>query len=233
MTLSEKEKIAGFLNLSNDFLTSGYKNTHRPLCLQTENIESTQESDCLEKIAQDIKKCLNCNLGKTRKNAVPGEGVQNPLVLVIGEGPGADEDTQGRPFVGKAGQLLDKMLESINLSRNSNCFIANIVKCRPPDNRDPHPPETEACINFLHRQIAILNPKIILLVGSIAFQSLLNIKETVGKMRGKFINYDTGTKIIPALITYHPSALLHNENFKRPSWEDLKLLRSKIESLQN
>jgi DNA polymerase len=162
---------------------------------------------------------------------VPGEGVSEPLVMVIGEGPGADEDSQGRPFVGKAGQLLDKMLTSINLSRTTNCFIANVVKCRPPNNRDPYPEETTSCARFLQRQISLLKPKIILLVGNIAAHTLLYTKERVGKIRGKFMEYQTENLTIPLLVTYHPSALLHNEDYKRPTWEDLKMLRSKIDSL--
>ena len=142
--------------------------------------EQTQEAVSLasggatiESIAQKIAACARCPLSKTRKNVVPGEGAANPLVLVVGEGPGADEDEQGRPFVGKAGQLLDKMLAAINLSRDKNCFIANIVKCRPPMNRDPAPEESQACRSFLDAQIHVLKPKMILALGRVALQNLL------------------------------------------------------------
>ncbi|MDR2542943.1 MAG: uracil-DNA glycosylase [Treponema sp.] len=234
MTSLEKQNIADFLDLTNDYLSCGYLSEKKVYDFDnTENfIENTQGSkndDSLEQIALEIKSCQNCQLGSTRKNSVPGEGVTNPLVMVIGEGPGADEDTLGRPFVGKAGQLLDKMLAAINLSRNTNCFIANIVKCRPPNNRDPYPEERAACSFFLHRQILLLNPKIILLVGNVAAQSLLKATEPVGKIRGKFFDYKIENVTIPVLVTYHPSALLHNENYKRPAWEDLKLLRTKID----
>ncbi|MDR0324060.1 MAG: uracil-DNA glycosylase, partial [Treponema sp.] len=139
------------------------------------------------------------------------------------------EDAQGRPFVGRAGQLLDKMLSAINLSRDTNCFIANVVKCRPPGNRDPHPEETSACAHFLERQITLLNPKFILVAGRVAAQTLLKTTEPIGKLRGKTIDFSVGDISIPLLITYHPAAILRNEGLKRPAWEDLKLLRSMID----
>ena len=165
----------------------------------------------------------------TRTNAAPGEGALQPLVIVIGEGPGAEEDAQGRPFVGRAGQLLDKMLASINLSRNSNCFIANVVKCRPPNNRDPYPEETAACAHFLERQITLLKPRFILAAGRVAAQTLLKTTEPIGKLRGKFKELTVGNMTLPFLATYHPAALLRNEDLKRPAWEDLKLLRSMLD----
>jgi DNA polymerase len=149
--------------------------------------------------------------------------------MVIGEGPGAEEDAQGRPFVGRAGQLLDKMLISIDLSRNTNCFIANVVKCRPPNNRDPYPEETSSCARFLERQITLLNPKFILVAGRVAAQTLLKTTEPIGKLRGKFKELTVGNTAYPLMITYHPAALLRNEELKRPAWEDLKLLRLRIE----
>jgi DNA polymerase len=148
--------------------------------------------------------------------------------MVIGEGPGADEDASGRPFVGRAGKKLDEMLASIGLSRESNCFIANVIKCRPPGNRDPQPDETAACSGFLRRQMKLLNPRFILCAGRIAAQTLLNTSDPIGKLRGKFIDFDSGDRTIPFLATYHPSALLRNEELKRPAWEDLKLLRSAL-----
>ena len=233
MTLSDKQTVANFLDISKDYLCGGYKSERKEYSFDTPNvsIENPLKNDTLECIANEINSCKNCQLGQTRKNSVPGEGVKNPLVMVIGEGPGADEDTQGRPFVGKAGQLLDKMLSAINLSRTENCFIANMVKCRPPNNRDPYPDEREACSGFLNRQILILKPKIILVVGSIASQTLLNSTDSVAKMRGKFFEYKIENLTIPLLVTYHPSFLLRSEDFKRPTWEDLKLLRTKIDEL--
>lgn len=178
----------------------------------------------LDSIAKKISACQNCILAKTRKNVVPGEGVPNPAVLVIGEGPGADEDAQGRPFVGKAGQLLDKMLAAINLDRGKNCFIANIVKCRPPMNRDPSPEECAACSAFLQAQIHVLKPKMILAVGRIALQKLLDTSIGITKMHGKILDYNG----IPFMATFHPSALLRDESYKRPAWEDLKIFRAKL-----
>jgi DNA polymerase len=149
--------------------------------------------------------------------------------MFIGEGPGYHEDQQGLPFVGPAGQLLDKMLASIGLYRDKNCFIANIVKCRPPSNRDPLPEEAASCRDYLLRQIQILKPKIILSVGRIPTQFLLNTSEGITKLRGKLMDFQG----IPFLPTFHPSALLRDENLKRPAWEDLKLLRKNIDELQD
>ncbi|GHU09811.1 uracil-DNA glycosylase [Spirochaetia bacterium] len=199
---------------------------------------SNTAPDSLEAIAAEIRACKKCRLCEQRKNAAPGEGVLQPQVLVIGEGPGADEDAAGRPFVGRAGQLLDKMLASINLSRETNCFIANVVKCRPPENRDPQNDEMDACIPFLLRQIAILKPRVILCVGRISSQKLLNTETGITKLRGKFHQFSFDSSIppvspIPLLPTYHPSALLRNEELKRPAWEDLKVLRSKLAGIDD
>ncbi len=206
----------------------------------------------LAEIYTEIKKCKACRLCGHRKNAVPGEGPQDFKnnhsdtagsvrqnqpegicedieVMVIGEGPGADEDAQGRPFVGRAGQLLDKMLAAIDLFRTRNCYIANVVKCRPPGNRDPLPDETAACRHFLDNQIKLIKPKAILIVGRIALQNILQTAEGIGKMHGRFLEYGG----IPVMATYHPSALLRNENLKRPAWEDLKLFRTKLNEIQN
>lgn len=190
-------------------------------------IQSGTTAVTIENLASKILKCTHCQLARTRTNVVPGEGVTNPDVLVIGEGPGYDEDMQGRPFVGKAGILLDKMLAAIQLDRKSNCFIANIVKCRPPQNRDPFPEEQEACFSYLEAQIKILKPKMILCMGRISGQKMLNTTEPVGKLRGNFFEYNG----IPLMITYHPSALLRNQELKRPAWEDLKKFRAKLDEL--
>lgn len=189
--------------------------------------ESNSSPLTIESISSKIQKCTHCQLARTRTNVVPGEGVPHPDVLVIGEGPGYDEDMQGRPFVGKAGILLDKMLAAINLSRTTNCFIANIVKCRPPQNRDPFPEEEEACFSFLEAQIKVLKPKMILCMGRISGQKMLNTQEPVGKLRGNFFEYNG----IPLMITYHPSALLRNQDLKRPAWDDLKKFRQKLDTI--
>ena len=194
---------------------------------------SEAPADSVDAIAADIGGCSVCALAPTRTNVVPGEGAPHPLVMVIGEGPGADEDRAGRPFVGKAGQLLDKMLASIGLSRDKNCFIANMVKCRPPGNRDPEAGEIAACFPYLERQINLLKPKVILCAGRIAAQNLLKTSRGINALRGEFTSIKIGDTFIPVLPTFHPSALLRDESNKRPAWEDLKLLRSKLESLGN
>jgi DNA polymerase len=240
MTPEQKTVLARFLDRAGDYLGDGYGRPRE---------EYVFTGDSLEKIAADIHSCRSCFLGTARANAVPGEGVENPLVLVIGEGPGQDEDRTGRPFVGKAGQLLDKMLAAIGLDREENCFIANVVKCRPPGNRDPAPMEALSCRPFLNRQIACLRPRIIFCVGKVAANLLLENAEeaTIGSLRGRFFEYPAGKyaaalgvpaperpelQPLPHLASYHPSALLRNEDLKRPAWEDLKLLRSKLEGLK-
>jgi DNA polymerase len=180
--------------------------------------------DSLEGIAAEISACSRCRLCEKRKTAVPGTGSSRPLVAVVGEGPGADEDEQGLPFVGPAGKLLDKMLLAIELSRETNAFIANVVKCRPPMNRDPAPDEQAACGQYLARQLAILRPSFILTVGRVPTQALLGLREPVTRLRGRFHSF----RGIPLLPTYHPSALLRDESLKRPAWEDLKFLRERI-----
>jgi len=226
MTKDDKQKIAEFLDLASDHLSTGYQTVAREY--QFCDDVSKEQIDTIEQIAHEIKVCRNCPLWEKRTNAAPGEGVLQPLVLVIGEGPGEDEDRQGRPFVGRAGQLLDKMLDSIGLSRKTNCFIANVVKCRPPFNRNPYPEETAACASYLDRQIALLKPKFILVMGVIAAQSLLQTTDSMKKIHGKFTEISVGGMKIPLIATYHPAALLRNEEYKRPTWEDLKLLKSKF-----
>lgn len=183
----------------------------------------------LQNVYENILNCSACPLCQNRKNAVPGEGVtENVDVMVIGEGPGADEDIQGRPFVGKSGQLLDKMLAAINLYREKNCYITNVVKCRPPNNRDPLPGETASCRHFLDSQIEILKPKAILIIGRVALQNVLQTTDGIGKMHGRFFEYSG----IVTMATYHPSALLRDVNLKRPAWEDLKVFRRKLNEIK-
>ena len=198
--------------------------------IKTPEAESFTHSSktTLEEIASKIARCTRCTLARTRNNVVPGMGVENPDVLVIGEGPGYDEDKQGLPFVGKAGILLDKMLAAIGLDRKSNCYIANIVKCRPPQNRDPFPQEQDACFSFLEAQINILKPKMILCMGKISSNKMLNQKSPIGTLSGQFFEYNG----IPLMVTYHPSALLRNEQLKRPAWDDLKMFKAKLDEIK-
>ena len=182
------------------------------------------EKSTIENINSKVLACKRCALCAGRRQAVPGMGAENPLVLVIGEGPGEEEDKQGLPFVGPAGQLLDKMLAAIHLYRNKNCYIANIVKCRPPMNRVPFPEEADACRPFLDAQIAALKPKAILCAGSTAVKNLLHTNSGVMKLHGKVLDYNG----IPLVTTWHPSALLRAPENKRPAWEDLKIFRNEL-----
>ena len=185
-----------------------------------------EPSDALGALMAKAATCTACVLSATRKTVVFGQGVPSPQVLVVGEGPGAEEDNQGLPFVGASGKLLDKMLASIGLSRNENCYIANIVKCRPPNNREPAPDERATCMPFLREQIRILKPRAILCAGRTAAQALLETTEGINRLRTR--QHDL--KGIPLIATYHPSALLRDESLKRPAWEDLKRLRDLIAS---
>ena len=187
-----------------------------------------KEGLTLSELNAKILRCTKCPLARTRNNVVPGEGVEHPDVLVIGEGPGYDEDMSGRPFVGKAGILLDKMLAAINLDRTKNCFIANVVKCRPPNNRDPEAEEQSACSGFLEAQIHLLKPKMILCMGRIAGHKMLDTQTPLGQLRGQFYDYNG----IPLMVTYHPSALLRDESLKAPAWQDLKAFRRKFEEIK-
>jgi uracil-DNA glycosylase len=236
MTAEEKKSITFFIDLASSQARGGYFREEREYSFSDDTDAVGSPGSSLSPggrvspdiITAGIRDCKGCRLCETRKNTVPGEGAPDPLVMVIGEAPGADEDSSGRPFVGKAGQLLDKMLGSINLSRESNCFIANIVKCRPPENRDPQPDEIAACAGFLECQIHSLKPRFILCVGRLSSQTLLHSAEPVGKLRGRFTDCKIASMTIPLIATYHPSALLRNEDLKRPSWDDLKLLRTAL-----
>jgi uracil-DNA glycosylase family 4 len=167
-----------------------------------------------------VKDCTHCKLCSTRTQTVFGVGVENASLMVVGEGPGADEDAQGEPFVGRAGKLLDEMLKSIGRSRKDNVFIANVVKCRPPGNRDPETDEAEACRPYLERQIQLVKPKLIVALGRIAAQRLLQTDEPLSRLRGPIHTY--GPDNTPLFITYHPAYLLRSPREKAKSWDDLK-----------
>jgi DNA polymerase len=173
----------------------------------------------LVQLYESTKECLNCPLGHARTKYVFGAGNPDADLMFIGEAPGHDEDMQGIPFVGRAGQLLTKMIEAMGLKREQ-VFIANILKCRPPNNRDPNTEEVTACISILKKQIEIIRPRFICMLGRIAAQTLLATDSTLGKLRGTLHDWN-GSKV---LVTYHPSALLRNPNWKKPAWEDLQLL---------
>ena len=180
----------------------------------------------LNVMQEAIQNCQRCRLGQTRTKLVFGTGNPHSKVLIIGEAPGADEDAKGEPFIGRAGQLLTKMLEAIQFDRK-DIFITNILKSRPPNNRDPKPDEVEACEPYLWKQILLINPKLILCLGRVAGTNLLKINESLGKMRGNIYDY-YGIKV---MVTYHPAALLRNPDWKHGAWEDLKKFRRMFEEL--
>jgi uracil-DNA glycosylase len=169
---------------------------------------------------KEVSVCEKCELHKTRTQTVFGVGNADADWLIIGEAPGADEDRQGEPFVGRAGQLLNSMLLAMGLQREQ-VFIANILKCRPPNNRDPKPEEVIACEVYLRQQIALIKPKIILAVGRIAAQNILKVDTPIGKMRGNRYRYPDSE--LPVVVTYHPAYLLRSPREKRKVWEDLKI----------
>jgi uracil-DNA glycosylase len=179
----------------------------------------------LEEIASMVHACTRCDLYRTATHGVPGEGNPRAELMCVGEAPGASEDASGRPFVGQAGQLLTKILQAINLSRD-DVFIANVLKHRPPGNRNPRPDEVEACRPYLVRQIELVRPKVIIAFGSFAAQTLLETKLAIGKLRGAVHRYHG----IPVIVTYHPAALLRNPSWKRPTWEDVQLARRLLDN---
>jgi DNA polymerase len=180
--------------------------------------------DSLDKIRADLGDCQRCKLWQTRTNIVFGEGNPNAELMFVGEAPGADEDASGRPFVGRAGQLLTKMIEAIQF-RREDVYIANILKSRPPDNRNPEADETKVCIPFLYRQIAVIRPKLIVTLGNPATQGLLETKVGITKLRGELQEYPRlpGIKVLP---TFHPAYLLRSPDKKREAWEDLKKVKA-------
>lgn len=201
------------LNLTSDYLTTGNTREHSGLEIS---------ADSLEEISHEISVCTKCKLCETRTQSVPGRGAVKPALMIIGEAPGVDEDRSGFPFVGRAGQYMDKWMDAINLDRDKDLFLSNIVKCRTPGNRDPLPEEMSACLPYLERQIDLLKPSLILSVGGTSSEILTDSGETLGRLRGKVYNY-RGLSLIP---TYHPSAVLRNpDDYRKPVWEDLKRVK--------
>jgi uracil-DNA glycosylase len=180
-------------------------------------------------LRSEILSCTKCALHKTRTQGVVGVGPQRTDWMVIGEAPGAEEDRRGEPFVGRAGHLLDAMLRAIGLDRGANVYIANVLKSRPPNNRDPKPEEVAACLPYLMRQIVLLQPRLMLAVGRIAAQNLLGVDTPLGRLRGKVHHF--GELNTPLIVTYHPAYLLRTPADKRKAWEDLKFARSVFRQL--
>ncbi len=178
----------------------------------------------LDQLGNVIRECTKCVLCEHRKQAVPGEGPMNAKLVVVGEGPGATEDDTGRPFVGRAGELLTDILKAIRLPRET-VFICNIVKCRPPNNRKPLQEEIDACVPYLYRQLEIIKPAVILAMGGTAAETLLGTKQSLGSLRNRVHEF-RGT---PLIVTYHPAALLRNPNWKKPTWDDVRIARQLLD----
>jgi len=179
----------------------------------------------LDELAAAVHQCTKCILCRERTNAVPGEGPRDARLVVVGEGPGATEDETGRPFVGRAGQLLTEILAAIDLPREQ-VFICNVVKCRPPNNRKPAQDEMDACVPYLWRQLDLIRPKVILAMGNTAAERLLNTRQSLGSLRGRVHQF----RGVPLIVTYHPAALLRNPHWKKPTWDDIRIARQLIDA---
>jgi uracil-DNA glycosylase family 4 len=180
--------------------------------------------ETIDAVADFIRSRQCCGLCATRTNAVPGEGNPHARLMLVGEGPGATEDATGRPFVGQAGQLLDSILQAIEVPRET-VYITNIVKCRPPQNRKPLPDEIAACIPYLHRQIDLIRPKVLMALGGTAGEAMLGVRKSLGELRNKVHTFNG----IPLVVTYHPAALLRNPNWKKPTWDDVRIARQLLD----
>ncbi|MBI5179911.1 MAG: uracil-DNA glycosylase [Nitrospirae bacterium] len=194
--------------------------------IKTVSANNDAKPKTLEDVRKMIGDCKQCGLHKKRKNIVFGSGNEKAEIVFVGEAPGGDEDIQGKPFVGKAGQLLTKIIEAMGLKRE-DVYIANIIKCRPPNNRNPLEDEISACEPFLKEQLRIINPMIICALGTFAAQTLLKTKEKITSLRGKFYTYE-GIKLMP---TFHPAYLLRNPNDKKYTWEDVQKIMAEHKRL--
>jgi DNA polymerase len=197
-----------------------------PSAVAAEAPDAAERATALEVLGQGVAGCESCRLHETRNKVVFGVGNPDADLMFIGEGPGAEEDRQGIPFVGRAGELLTKIIAAIEMDR-SDVYIANIVKCRPPRNRDPQPDEVAACRGYLESQIELIRPKLIVALGRVAAQTLLGESTPLGRMRGHwYLVHGVETR-----VTYHPAALLRNQGFKRPTWEDMQAVRDRLREL--
>ena len=193
----------------------------------------TQENETLDKVRTKCESCQKCSLGKARTKLVFSAGMPNSKLMLIGEAPGYWEDQKGEPFVGKAGQLLDKIFESVGLSRSKDVYICNTIKCRPPDNRNPLPEEKDACREYLDMQVGTLKPRIILLCGGVAVQSFIEGASGITKVRGKWYDGPYGSKMMPI---FHPSYLLRNDSREKGSpkwlmWQDIQEIKKEYDKL--
>jgi uracil-DNA glycosylase family 4 len=178
----------------------------------------------LDEISASIASCRKCFLCDGRTNTVPGEGTARSGLMFVGEGPGQVEDETGRPFVGRAGELLNQIIQSVGL-RREEVFIANAVKCRPPGNRKPLPDELAACLPYLEGQIELVRPRVLVALGATAAEALLGTRRSLADLRGRVHSY----RSIPLVVTYHPAALLRNPNWKKPTWDDIRIARQLLD----
>ncbi len=185
--------------------------------------DAEERAKALAEVGKEARSCTECRLSKGRNRVVFGSGNPDADLLFIGEGPGAEEDRQGLPFVGPAGELLTKIIQAIDLQRE-DVYIANVVKCRPPRNRDPQTDEAAACRGFLERQVELIRPRVIVALGRVAAQNLLDTTAPLGRLRGQWHSF----KGVPVRATYHPAALLRNAAWKRPTWEDMQVVRDRL-----
>ena len=212
----------------NELPVPGAKSGERgDVVAEEEKLTTEDKAFLLRELEEEAKKCKKCGLYKGRRKLVFGDGSPDAEILFVGEAPGAEEDRQGIPFVGRAGKLLDKILEVVGLKR-SEVYIANVLKCRPPENRDPTPQEEMACLPFLFRQIEIIKPRIICCLGRISARALLHTKRPMTELRGKLFSF----RGIPVVVTYHPAALLRNERLKKPTWDDFQFLLRELDRLR-
>ncbi|MEE8278680.1 MAG: uracil-DNA glycosylase [Thermoanaerobaculia bacterium] len=194
--------------------------------IRSKGAPAGERSGALQELAAVASGCTKCRLSESRRRVVFGSGDPDADLMFIGEGPGAEEDRQGLPFVGPAGDLLTRIIRAIGLAREQ-VYIANIVKCRPPGNRDPQPDEVASCRGYLERQIELVQPRVLVLLGRVAAQTLLRNELSLGRMRGRWYRVQG----VDARVTYHPAALLRKESLKRPTWEDMQVVRDRLNEI--
>ena len=194
-------------------------------------MQAAASATSLEELRAALESFDGCALKRTATNTVFADGVAAGRVMLIGEAPGRDEDRVGKPFVGRAGQLLDKMLASIGLDRKTNAYITNVINWRPPDNRDPTPEEAASCLPFLRRHIELANPAVIILLGAVAARHVVGVSDGIMKLRGRWMEYRVGDHMVPLMPTLHPAYLLRQPAHKKLAWRDLQAVRDKIQTL--
>lgn len=211
----------GYQDLSSRVLESGGAAAAVPAA--PASADAPERALALAELGREANGCVDCRLSKTRNSVVFGSGNPDADLMLIGEGPGAEEDRQGLPFVGQAGALLTKIIEAIGMTREQ-VYITNVVKCRPPQNRDPNEDEAAACRRFLEGQVAQVKPRVIVALGKVAAQNLLDTNAPLGRLRGTWHDF----RGVPVRATYHPAALLRNAAWKRPAWEDMQIVRDRV-----